>query len=237
MSSDLKPITLHGHSRSPNPFKVAIILEELGIPYEKASSSRPLLYRADVPHFILGKILEDSKVDWHVKLNPNGRVPTIVDHNNNDFVLWESGAIVEYLVETYDKDNRLSFADGDNKWLLKQFLHFQMSGQGPYWGQAVWFDVLHPEDVPSAKTRYQNEIVRVIGVLDGILKDKEWLVGGKMTYADIAFYPWIKVISNEQILGNIIKRLELREKYPNFFAWHDRVHALDSVKRAYGDMY
>lgn len=55
-----------------------------------------------------------------------------------------------------------------------------MSGQGPYWGQAVWFDLLHSEDLPSAKTRYQNEIVRVIGVLDGILKDKEWLVGGKM---------------------------------------------------------
>ena len=119
-------------------------------------------------------------MDWYFKLSPNGRLPTIVDPNNNDLVLWESGAILEYLVDTYDKENKLNVTDFADKWHLKQYLHFQMSGQGPYFGQFVWFSVYHQENFPSAKERYEKEIVRVIGVLNDILKGKEYLVGGKV---------------------------------------------------------
>jgi glutathione S-transferase len=99
---------------------------------------------------------------------------------NSGLTLWESGAIVEYLVETYDKEQKLTFSTFPEKWQLKQYLHFQMSGQGPYYGQAVWFHVYHPEDVASVKERYIDQTIRVVGVLDDILKGKEYLVGGKL---------------------------------------------------------
>lgn len=137
-----------------------ITLEELGIPYKRVE-------------------VEDLKSEAFVKLNPNGRTPVITDPNNDNFTLWESGAIIEYLVETYDTLGSLTLEDRKDKWLLQQYLHFQMSGQGPYYGQAVWF-YKQTEDIPSAKQRYIEQVVRVFGVLDGILKDREYLVGGKL---------------------------------------------------------
>lgn len=73
--------------------------------------------------------VKNPKEEWFVKINPNGRVPAIVDPNNDDFVLWESGAILEYLVETYDKEGKLKGETAKDNWLIKQYLHFQMSGQ------------------------------------------------------------------------------------------------------------
>lgn len=137
-----------------------ITLEELGIPYHKVE-------------------VEDVKSEVFLKLNPNGRTPVIIDPNNDNFTLWESGAIIEYLVETYDAPGTLTLEDSKSRWLLRQYLHFQMSGQGPYYGQAVWF-YKQTEDIPTAKQRYIEQIVRVFGVLDGILKDREFLVGDKL---------------------------------------------------------
>lgn len=137
-----------------------ITLEELGIPYEKVE-------------------VADVKSEAFLKLNPNGRTPVIVDPNNDNFTLWESGAIIEYLVETYDAHGSLTVKDRKDRWLLQQYLHFQMSGQGPYYGQAVWF-YKQTEDIPTAKRRYIEQIVRVFGVLDDILKDREFLVGDKL---------------------------------------------------------
>jgi glutathione S-transferase len=94
----------------PNPYKVRFILEELGIPYDH-------------------KPLTNPKEEWFVKINPNGRVPAIIDPNNGDFTLWESGAIIEYLVEKYDKEGKLKGETENDNWLIKQYLHFQMSGQ------------------------------------------------------------------------------------------------------------
>lgn len=86
---------------------------------------------------------------------------------------------MEYLVETYDKENKLTIPSFPEKYHIKQYLHFQMSGQGPYYGQTAWYRLLSPEDVPSAKKRYDEQLVRVVEVLDGILKDKTYLVGEK----------------------------------------------------------
>ncbi|KAK2596762.1 hypothetical protein QQS21_006157 [Conoideocrella luteorostrata] len=208
----IKPITVWAHGPSPNPFKVIIVLEELGIPYEKIS-------------------VENSKDEAFLKINPNGRLPAIKDPNANDLILWESGAIVEYLVETYDKENKLTFVNGPEKWYLKQYLHFQMSGQGPYFGQHIWFHNYHSDDVPSAKKRYDEQTLRVFGVLNAILEGREYLVGDKFTYADLAFLPWDRVIQG--FSKTLWDEAEVDKKYPNFVAWHNRIGARPAVKKAY----
>jgi glutathione S-transferase len=185
MSTEIKPIKVWGKG-GPNPPKVAMILEELGVPYETIA----------IP-------FSDVKKPEFLAINPNGRVPAIHDPNT-DLTLWESGAIVEYLIERYDTQHKISFAPGTaESYHAKQWLFFQVSGQGPYFGQAVWFKKFHAEQIPSAIERYVKEAHRVTGVLEGHLakqkvangSDGPWLVGGKISYADIAFIPWQRTIS------------------------------------------
>lgn len=202
----LKPIILYGHGPGPNPWKVVMVFEQLGLPYENKQVD-----------------FADMKKEPYESINPNGRVPAIEDPNTG-ITLWESGAILEYLVETYDKEHTISFAPGTQEhFLAKQWLHFQVSGQGPYFGQAVWFTRYHPEKIESAKERYYNEIRRVSGVLDRVLKDKEYLVGNKWSYADLAFIPWFGVVD---FLG-----ISLAE-YPHLQAWLSRQKAKPSVAKA-----
>ncbi|KAF6805702.1 glutathione s-transferase ii, partial [Colletotrichum musicola] len=136
--SALKPIVVYHANGGPNPYKILIALAELNLPYTKSA-------------------VADVKGAEFCKINPNGRVPAIMDPNNDDLILWESGAIVEYLVETYDKEGKLSLPGNREKWLLKQYLHFQMSGQGPYFGQAVWF-YRQSEPNVQAKERYIDQV-------------------------------------------------------------------------------
>jgi glutathione S-transferase len=96
---------------------------------------------------------------------------------------------------------------------------FQMSGQGPYYGQANWFSYLHPEKVPSAIERYQNEARRMLNVLDRVLEGKMWLVGDKMTYADLAFLPWNDRL--DLVLGVPVENM--LDGFPNVKAWHERM--------------
>ncbi|VUC26887.1 unnamed protein product [Clonostachys rosea] len=214
--SDFQPITVYAHPSGPNPFKVIILLEELGISYEKI-------------------VVENPKEEWFIAINPNGRLPAIIDPNT-DLTIWESGAIIEYLIEEYDKSGKLSVEDNAGKWQLKQWLHFQTSGQGPYFGQATWFHRYHPEDVPSAKERYLKEIVRVIGVLDRSLKGKEFLVGGKVTYADLAFVSWNVSIFHPMYFHKLIwEGEEVEKNYPDFAAWYNRMFARQSVQTAYAE--
>lgn len=116
-----KPIKLYSHPGGPNPWKVAIILNALNLPYETTFMD-----------------FGDLKKQPFESINPNGRVPAIEDPNTG-LTLWESGAIIEYLLETYDKGNTLSYTTAKEKWESKCWLHFQMSGQGPYFGQMAWF--------------------------------------------------------------------------------------------------
>ncbi|KAI0158878.1 glutathione S-transferase [Pestalotiopsis sp. NC0098] len=208
--SDLKPIVLHGHDRSANPWKVVIILEELGLPYKH-----------------IYKDMTTLKQEPFVKINPNGRVPAIEDPNTG-ITLWESGAIIEYLVETYDKDHKISSASSPEKFLEKQFLHFQVSGQGPYYGQWAWFKIFHKEQVPSALERYEEQTLRVIGVLDNILEGKDYLVGDKVSYADLAFITWESVI--QQIF--FADRMDEIKAYKNYWAWYERLNARPAVQKA-----
>ncbi|KAJ0310055.1 hypothetical protein COL516b_002561 [Colletotrichum fioriniae] len=191
-----KPIVLYGHSYTPNPSKVVMILEELKIPYE---------------HIIID--LAVVKEEPYLSINPNGRLPAIKDPNTG-ITLWESGAIVEYLVETYDDTGALSLASREDRFLLKQWLHFQVSGQGPYFGQLGWFKLFHPEDVPSAKERYEEQTVRVLSVLDRALKGKKYLVGDK---AKLIGEGWNA-------------KWEVDSKYPDYAAWGERIRARPVVK-------
>jgi glutathione S-transferase len=102
----------------------------------------------------------------------------------------ESDAIIEYLVEKYDPENKISVS-GDDRHKQLQWLFFQASGQGPYFGQAGWFSKYHPEKVPSAVERYRNEIKRVWSVLETVLSKQEWLLGNKTTVADLSFIPCV----------------------------------------------
>ena len=179
MTENLKPIKIYGGSFGPNPLKVSIILRELGLPVEEIPTD-----------------FSDIKKPEYEALNPNGRLPTIQDPNTG-ITLWESGAIIEYLIETDDNSHRISFPPGTPEaHHARQFLHFQMSGQGPYFGQAIWFMRYHPERVQSALDRYVQEIRRVSGVLDRILSKQNWLVGEKLSYADLAFISWQNTARN-----------------------------------------
>lgn len=124
------------------------------------------------------RLVTDVKGEAYTKINPNGRTPAIEDPNTG-ITLWESGAILEYLVDTYDKDHKVSYASFPEKYHTKQYLYFQMSGQGPYFGQTTWFRHFHPEKLESAKKRYDEQLVRVVGVLNNILAGKQYLVGDK----------------------------------------------------------
>jgi len=119
--STLKPIKLYTHASGPNPWKVVMALKELSLPYTESFVD-------------FAKIKEEP----YTLVNPNGRVPAIEDPNT-DITLWESGAILQYLVATYDKDHKISFEKGTKEsYLADQWLFFQVSGQGPYYGQAAW---------------------------------------------------------------------------------------------------
>ncbi|KAJ5105051.1 Glutathione transferase [Penicillium alfredii] len=206
----LQPIVVYGHGPGANPWKVNFVLEELNIPYTF-------------------KILEfaDMKKEPYESINPNGRVPAIEDPNTG-ITLWESGAIIEYLVETYDKQNTISFAAGSKEYFhAKQWLHFQMSGQGPYFGQAVWFTRYHPEKVPSAQERYIKEIRRVSGVLNRWLADKEYLVGGKFSYVDSAFITWFEVTA--------LVAIDLEQEFPHLYAWLSRQKARPAIAKVLQD--
>jgi glutathione S-transferase len=159
-------------------------------------------------------------------------VPAIEDPNTG-VTLWESGAIYQYLVEQYDTPTRhISHSTLRERHLCNQWLHFQVSGQGPYFGQCSWFTHLHQDKIPSAIERYAGEIKRVLGVIEGHLAarpvDAQWLVGDKMTFADMAFVPW-----NSRLDEVLMQPWdEVWEGTPHVRAWHERMVGLPSWKRA-----
>lgn len=101
----------------------------------------------------------------------------------------ESDAILLYLVGRYDISHKITVSGANDTYRLQQWLFFQASGQGPYYGQLGWFTFFHHEKIPSAEERYKNEIRRVLSVLESVLSKQAWLVGNKATIADLSFIP------------------------------------------------
>ena len=95
-----------------------------------------------------------------------------------------------YLVDKYDRQHKISASTEDDKYHQLQWLYFQASGQGPYYGQGWWF-YHQPQKIPSAVERYQKETLRILGVLESVLSKQDWLVGGKPTIADFSFFSWV----------------------------------------------
>ena len=183
-------------SATPNGYKVSIMLEELKLKYK--------VHKID-----LGK--QTQKEEWFLKLNPNGRIPVLKDNENNK-VIFESGAILYYLAIKYNK-----FFFEEKRTEIMQWLMFQMSGIGPMQGQANVFFRYMDEKIPIAISRYQNECRRLYEVLDKQLQDNKWICG-EYSIADIATWPWIKIyfwagidIANLDNLSRWMDQMEKRK--------------------------
>ena len=186
---------------TPNGHKISIALEELALPYTLHT---------------LNLSGNDQKQPWFLKINPNGRIPAIVDRAEDDFPVFESGAILVYLAE---KTGKLMPSDTKGRSRVMQWLMFQMGGIGPMMGQANVFFRYFPEKIPAAIDRYQGESTRLFRVLDGHLKDHEYLAGD-YSIADIANWAWVRTHRWSGVSMNDM---------PHLKRWTDSIRARPAV--------
>ncbi len=191
---------------TPNGYKVSIALEELELPFA-------------VHPIDLSKL--EQKQDWFLKLNPNGRIPVIVDRDNDDYAVFESGAILLYLAE---KTGRLLPEDPRARSQVIQWLMFQIGGIGPMQGQANVFHRYAPEVIPYAIERYQKETRRLYEVLDRRLGGREYLVDD-YSIADIASFTWVRVHDWSGVSLEGLDRVQ---------RWLERIEARPGVQRGLG---
>jgi len=193
---------------TPNGHKASVTLEELGFDYTAHAVN-------------LAK--NEQKEAGFLALNPNGRIPVIVDHapsdGAGDLAVFETGAIMVYLAE---KAGRLLPSDARGRSDVMQWLMFQMGGVGPMMGQANVFYRYFPETIQPAIDRYQNESRRLFEVLERGLEGKEWLAAGEYTIADIANWCWVRTYKWS---GVSIEGL------PNLKRWLDAIRARPAVER------
>ncbi|MBI5617400.1 MAG: glutathione S-transferase N-terminal domain-containing protein [Gammaproteobacteria bacterium] len=159
---------------TPNGWKASVMLEEIGMPYT-------------VHPISLSK--GEQKTPEFLRLNPNGRIPAIVDRDDGDFAVFESGAIMLYLAK---KSGQLMPKDAKGESRVTQWLMFQMAGIGPMMGQANVFYRYFPEKIPAAIARYQNEGRRLFEVLERQLDGREYLCD-EYSIADIANWCWVRI--------------------------------------------
>lgn len=190
-------------SATPNGQKISILLEELAVPYE-------------VHPIDLGT--NEQKSPEFLRINPNGRIPAIVDRDNGDFAVFESGAIMIYLAE---KHGRLLPSDVRGRSEVIQWLMFQMAGIGPMQGQANVFTRYFPEHLPAVIARYQNETRRLYGVLEARLQERAFLCGD-YSIADIACWTWVY---HHRWAGLTL------DDFPRLQDWLDRIDARPAVGR------
>jgi len=190
-------------SPTPNGYKISIMLEESGMDYT-------------VHAIDLGK--KEQKTPEFLAMNPNGRIPVIVDRDNDDFVVFESGAILIYLAE---KSGQFLPREEKERSQVLQWLMFQMGAVGPMMGQANVFFRYFPEKIPAAINRYQHEGRRLFEVLDGQLDGRDYLCG-EYSIADIATWPW--AVTHEWS-GIDVSGLD------NLQAWLERIAKRPAVAR------
>ena len=191
---------------TPNGWKASITLEELGIPYtvRKISFDK-----------------KEQKEPWYLKINPNGRIPTIVDHGNEDFAVFESGAIMIYLAE---KAGRFYPQDLRGRHEVNQWVFWQMANQGPKTGECGHFRRLGDSrgDQSYAVRRFTDEVNRLYGVMNNRLYDRRYLAGDEYTIADMISYPWTV---GWQSQGQDI------QEFPYFERWFEELSARPGVQR------
>lgn len=188
-------------SETPNGWKISIALEEMGLPYNLHA---------------LALTKAEQKADWYQEINPNGRIPAIVD---DGFPVFESGAILIYLAE---KTGQFLPTDVKGRSRVIQWLMLQMAGLGPMMGQANVFFRYFPEKIPAAIDRYQRESRRLLEVLDRQLGKAEYVAGPDYSIADIANWCWAHTY---EWSGVSIEGLD------NLQRWIDLVGARPAVQR------
>ena len=192
---------------TPNGRKVSVMLEECGLPYT--------VHKIDISK-------NDQFTPKYVAINPNSKIPAIVDPDGpkgKKLTLFESGAILIYLAE---KTGKFLTKDPIDRYIVLQWLMFQMGGVGPMFGQAHHFMRAAKEQIPYGIERYGNEAKRLYGVMDKRLGEAKYLAGGDYSIADIATYPWVA--------RHEWHRVAL-EDFPNVKRWYDTIGARPAVAR------
>ena len=199
---------------TPNGVKVSIMLEETGLPYE--------VHRVDI-------MKDESHTTEFLSLNPNGKIPAIIDPHGpggTALPLFESGAILQYLA---DKSGQFISTEPAQYWQTIQWLHFQMASIGPMFGQLGFFNKFAGKEYEDKRPlqRYVAESKRLLGVLDGRLDGRDWIMGNDYSIADIATIGWV---------NNLITFYEARElvdfdRFANVAAWLARALARPAVQR------
>lgn len=189
---------------TPNGYKPLILLEELGVEYKLTA----------VP------LDGTQKEDWFLEINPNGRIPAMVDRDNGVRV-FESGAMMIYMAEKY---GRFLADGGAERAAVLSWVMFQMGGVGPMFGQFYHFKYSAPEKIPYAIERYEKESQRLYGVLERQLAETEFL-GGSYSIADMVTYPWV---ARPQAFGVDLAAM------PNVARWLEAVGSRPAVERVMG---
>jgi glutathione S-transferase len=211
----LKPLTLHAHVSGPNPYKIAIALETLLIPYDV----RLWEFGDDPVKGVKGKAF--------LAINENGRLPAL-EGPNTGVVSWESGAVMNYLLRVYDKKNMIGprgQSEQDRvdfeKWIL-----FLLTGLGPMLGQCNWYRHYNTTTNEDAYQRYVGQVYRHFDVLEAQLKqsDGKAILPGGFCAVDIHFYPWVWEYG---VAGVSL------DKYPLIEKWFNNVAEMEAVKAAY----
>ena len=207
-----------------------ILLEELALAYGTQFTVTPI-----------NIFTNEQKKDWFLRLNPNGKIPVLLDSTKSiesPKVVFESAAVLIYLAETYDKDFTFSFQDAEEKSELLQWLFFWHGNGGPIMGQMVFFGKFAKEKLPFAIDRFRTEVLRVFGVLELRLSNKlsgeaprEYLVGNKYSIADINAFAYVKGWE----FGGLAK--EQMEPFPHVMKWLERIATREAVKVGTGDKY
>ena len=199
---------------TPNGVKVSIMLEEIGLPYE--------------PHTInIGK--NETFTPEFLSLNPNGKIPAIIDPNGPGGVplgLFESGAILQYLAE---KTGKLLPADASRRYQTIQWVHFQMSSIGPMFGQIGFFHKFAGKEIADKRPleRYVNESKRLLGVLERHLAGRTWMMGDDYTIADIVLIGWVRNLVGFYGAGELVGF----DAFGNVATWLERGLARPAVQR------
>ncbi|KXS16277.1 glutathione S-transferase domain-containing protein [Gonapodya prolifera JEL478] len=207
----MAPIQLYSFP-TPNGQKLGIALEELGIPYE--------------PH-VINIMKGDNKTPEFTAVNPNQKIPAIVDPDGPDgkpISIFESGAILLYLAE---KTGKLLPKDPREKWEVVEWVFWQMAGLGPTFGQFGHFYKFAPQKIEYAIDRYTVESKRLLGVLDKQLEGHDYVVGNEYTIADIAIVTWVDVLTGFYQAGDHLSVSEFK----NVVEWSKRVNARPAVQK------
>ncbi|KAK8109288.1 glutathione s-transferase [Apiospora sp. TS-2023a] len=214
--SPIKTLTLYAHPAAPHPWKIILILTELELPFDVAHKTTAAVTKEQIR-----------------QMNPNERVPILQDPNTG-LTLWEAGAIAEYIIEMYDQEGRLSYNTLAERWATRIWVVFNVTTQDQYYGQKAYFTLFHEnKDIPSVLKHYTDEVKRVLGVLELHLRrtGQPYLVGDRVTYADLMFAPFHNVLCSVILYPEF--EAEWKADFPRCYEWHQRLMRRPKVVEAF----